>query len=231
MDYNTCLEARWQVGRRRSDAGARSGRTLLIDPPLRPLAALCDCTRAGPRPPFAIDLHFTRSIVRDSPQRRAIVSKMLLATLTVMVLLGSACAAQSKLNSLITVSCAGYDRLVADVGAIGQWCGDAGLGQRLQLLLLTLPQGDATNGPLARTPRGPGRGASRRQAGAPFLRVSPSCRHGAVGGSDPGATGLHRQGGKWRLSDSLWQTSLLRRPSSPLGVHRRFATGVGKSRR
>lgn len=75
--------------------------------------------------------------------------KTFLATLAVVVLLGGQCAAQSKSRSLVTVCCAGYDRLVADVGAIGQWCGDAELGQRLQLLLLTLPQGDATQGPLA----------------------------------------------------------------------------------
>jgi hypothetical protein len=69
--------------------------------------------------------------------------------LALTVLLGSVCAAQSKSRSLVTVSCAGYDRLLADVGAIGQWSGDAGLGLRLQLLLLTLPQGDAAHGPLA----------------------------------------------------------------------------------
>ena len=72
-----------------------------------------------------------------------------LAMLAVPVLLGSQGAAQNNSTSPVIVSCAGYDRLLADVGAIGQWCGDAALAQRLQLLLLTLPQGDATNGPLA----------------------------------------------------------------------------------
>jgi hypothetical protein len=72
-----------------------------------------------------------------------------LATLAMTVLLGSQCAAQNNSTSPAIVSCAGYDRLVADLGAIGQWCGDAGLGQRLQLLLLTLPQGDAAHGPMA----------------------------------------------------------------------------------
>jgi hypothetical protein len=75
--------------------------------------------------------------------------KTLLATLAVTVLLGSVCVAQSKSGPLAVLSCASYDKLITDVTAIGEWCGDAGLGQRLQLLLLTLPQGDATNEPLA----------------------------------------------------------------------------------
>jgi hypothetical protein len=72
------------------------------------------------------------------------------ATLAVTVLLGGACAcvAQSRPRPLVAVSCAGYDRLVADIDALGRWGGDAGLGQRLQLLLLTMPQSDATKGPL-----------------------------------------------------------------------------------
>ena len=78
---------------------------------------------------------------------------MLLATLAATALLGSRCAAQSNAQSnsisRVTVSCAGYDRLIADLNAIGQWCGDESLGQRLQMLMLTLPQGDASQGPLA----------------------------------------------------------------------------------
>jgi hypothetical protein len=70
--------------------------------------------------------------------------------LAVTVLLGAAgaCVAQSEPRPLVAVSFAGYDRLVADIDAIGRWSGDAGLGQRLQLLLLTMPQSDATKGPL-----------------------------------------------------------------------------------
>ena len=78
---------------------------------------------------------------------------ILLAALAVTALVGNRCAAQgdarNKPISLAAVSCAGYDRLIADVNAVGQWCGDESLGQRLQMLLLTLPQGDASKGPLA----------------------------------------------------------------------------------
>jgi hypothetical protein len=72
------------------------------------------------------------------------------ATLAVTVLLGAAgaCVAQSEPRPLVAVSCAGYDRLAAGIDAIGRWSGDAGLGQRLQLLMLTMPQSDATKGPL-----------------------------------------------------------------------------------
>jgi hypothetical protein len=88
--------------------------------------------------------------------------------LAVTALLGGACAcvAQSGPRPLVAVSFAGYDRLVADIGAIGQWSGDAGLGQRLQLVLLTVPQSDPAKGPLTLD--------TTRPWGAAFLGGKPT---------------------------------------------------------
>ena len=99
--------------------------------------------------------------------------KALSATLAATVLLVGACAcvAQSGPRPLVVVSFAGYDRLVADIGAIGQWSGDAGLGQRVQLVLLTVPQSDPAKGPLTLDTKRPWGAALWAASQRPF----PTC--------------------------------------------------------
>ncbi len=77
--------------------------------------------------------------------------KMLSSILAVTVLLGAVglCHAQSESKPLVTVSFAGYDKLVADVGMIGRLGGNPNLGKQLEVMALMLPQGEGAKGPLA----------------------------------------------------------------------------------
>jgi hypothetical protein len=83
-------------------------------------------------------------------QRRTIVKKLLSSMLAVTVLLGavSLCRAQES-KPLVTVSFAGYDKLLADLGMIGKLGGNANLTKQLEMMSLMLPQGEGSKGPLA----------------------------------------------------------------------------------
>ncbi len=80
------------------------------------------------------------------------MKKMFLSSLALTVLLGlaSLChAADSAAKPLVTVSFAGYDKLVADIGAIGKMGGNPNLGKQLEMMALMLPQGEGSKGPLS----------------------------------------------------------------------------------
>lgn len=78
---------------------------------------------------------------------RKLLSSLLVATL----LFGAVgyCHAQSESKPWVTVSFAGYDKLVADLGLIGQLGGNPGLGKQIEMMSLMLPQGEGSKGPLA----------------------------------------------------------------------------------
>lgn len=77
--------------------------------------------------------------------------KLLSSMLAVTVLLTTAglCYAQGEPKPLVTVSFAGYDKLVADIGMIGKLGGNPNLGKQVEMLTLMLPQGEGSKGPLA----------------------------------------------------------------------------------
>ena len=77
--------------------------------------------------------------------------KMFLSSLALTVLLGlaSLCHADSAAKPLVTVSFAGYDKLVADIGTIGKLGGNPNLGKQLEMMALMLPQGEGSKGPLS----------------------------------------------------------------------------------
>lgn len=77
--------------------------------------------------------------------------KLLLSLLAAAVLFGGAglCHAQSESKPLVTVSFAGYDKLISDIAMIGKLGGNPNLGKQLEMLMLMLPQGEGSKGPLA----------------------------------------------------------------------------------
>jgi hypothetical protein len=84
------------------------------------------------------------------------VRKMLLSLLAVTVLLGAAhlCPAQDETKTVVTVSFAGYDKLLSDIDAIGQLGGSPGLGQGLDMMLKLMTQGKGLAGVDAKQPWG-----------------------------------------------------------------------------
>ena len=79
------------------------------------------------------------------------MKRLLLSMLAVTVLLGTVglCPAQNEPKPLVTVSFAGYDKLLADAALIGKLGGNPNLGKQLEMMSLALPQGDGAKGPLA----------------------------------------------------------------------------------
>lgn len=79
------------------------------------------------------------------------MKKLLLSMLAVTVLLATAglCHAQGEPKPLVTVSFAGYDKLVADIGMIGKLGGNPNLSKQFEMLALMLPQGEGSKGPLS----------------------------------------------------------------------------------
>ncbi len=94
-----------------------------------------------------------------------IVRKMLSSMLAITVLLGvvSLCPAENEPKPLVTVSFAGYDRLVADIDMIGQLGGNPNLGKQLEMLALMLPQGEESEAPLALDAKTPWGAVRRKQ--------------------------------------------------------------------
>jgi hypothetical protein len=76
------------------------------------------------------------------------VRRMLLSTLAAGLLLGIAnsCPAQANLKPLLTVSFSGYDKLLADVGAIGQLVGNPDMAAMVEMPLKFMTQGKGLAG-------------------------------------------------------------------------------------
>ena len=76
------------------------------------------------------------------------MKKLLLSMLAVGMLLGTAnfCPAQGDLKPLATVSFSGYDKLLANVGAIGQLAGNPDLAAMLEMPLKMMTQGKGLAG-------------------------------------------------------------------------------------
>ena len=69
------------------------------------------------------------------------MKKLLLSMLAVTVLLGATglCHAQGEPKPVVTVSFAGYDKLVADIAMIGKLGGNPNLSKQFEMLTLMLP--------------------------------------------------------------------------------------------
>jgi hypothetical protein len=80
------------------------------------------------------------------------VRKLVWSMLAVTVLLGAVglCAAQDESKPLVTVSFAGYDKLLADMAMIGQLGGNPNVGKQLETIMAAaLPHSDGAKTPLA----------------------------------------------------------------------------------
>jgi hypothetical protein len=86
-----------------------------------------------------------------------IVRKLLLSTLSVTVLLAAAiaCGAENNAKPWIIVSFAGYDKIMADVGMIGELGGNPTLSQQVEMMSMMLPRSEKAKGPLALDPKQP----------------------------------------------------------------------------
>jgi len=76
------------------------------------------------------------------------VRKLLLSTLALAVMLGAAnlCLAKSEMKPLVTVSFSGYDKLMTNVGVVGQLGGNPDLGKGLEMMLQMVTQGKGLAG-------------------------------------------------------------------------------------
>lgn len=78
--------------------------------------------------------------------RKLLLFKSAVAVLLATVGLGHI---QAEPKPLVTVSFAGYDKLIADIGMIGQLGGNPNLSKQLEMMSMMLPQGKGAKGPLA----------------------------------------------------------------------------------
>lgn len=82
--------------------------------------------------------------------------KLLSSLLAVAMLLGTTgCQAQDETKPWITVSFAGYDKLLTDLGMIGELGGNTNFRQQLEMMSMMLPRGEGAEGPLAIDPQQP----------------------------------------------------------------------------
>ena len=72
-----------------------------------------------------------------------------------MMLGGVGCHAQDAPKPWITVSFAGYDKLIADLSMIGELGGNANFRQQLEMMSMMLPRSEGAKGPLALDPERP----------------------------------------------------------------------------
>ena len=82
------------------------------------------------------------------------MKKLLLSVLTLGLLLATAnvCPAQTEMKPLLTVSFAGYDKLMSDIGVVGQLSGNPDLGVGLEMMLKMMTQGKGLAGLDAKQP-------------------------------------------------------------------------------
>ena len=66
------------------------------------------------------------------------IALSLMLAITVLLGVASLCPAEGEPKPLVTVSFAGYDRLVADIDMIGQLGGNPTLGKQFEMLALML---------------------------------------------------------------------------------------------